>query len=74
MFKQLISMAVIALAVGTTLANAQARPTAPMTSQASTQQYNFSPYGSILLEAMVREVGGKTAVCGIWTVNERLQA
>lgn len=46
----------------------------PMTDNAYTLQYGFSPYGSVLLAATVRNVGGKTAVCGFWTEKERLQA
>ncbi|MEL6646483.1 MAG: hypothetical protein AAFY35_08200 [Pseudomonadota bacterium] len=67
-------MALATLSALTLTASAQSRPSLPMTDNAYLYEYGFTPYGSVLLAASVREIGGKTAVCGFWTVKERLQA
>lgn len=51
-----------------------AGPTVPMAQNSATVQYTFRPYGAMKIAAMVYEVGGKTAVCGMWTESERFQA
>ena len=35
---------------------------------------SFQPYGEMKIAAMLRNVGGKTAVFGMWTESERFQA
>lgn len=55
-------------------AQAQSKTTTPMVSNGHSVVYGFRPYGSIAVAAMLKDVGGKTAVCGFWTVRERLQA
>lgn len=67
-------MALATLSALTLTASAQSRPSLPMTDNAYLYEYGFTPYGSVLLAASVHEIGGKTAVCGFWTVKERLQA
>lgn len=37
-------------------------------------EFSFRPYGTIQIAAMIKDIGGKTAVCGIWAETERLQA
>ena len=40
--------------------------TVPMEQGAYVVEVSFRPYGSIVLATIVREVNGKTAVCGFW--------
>ncbi|MEM6589065.1 MAG: hypothetical protein AAF641_11505 [Pseudomonadota bacterium] len=51
-----------------------ANPTATMVQGAQIIRYTFKPYGSIELAAMVTEIGGRVAVCGMWTEKQRMQA
>lgn len=54
--------------------HAQSRQTTPMTDNSYSFQIGFRPYGTMLIAVMVRDIGGKTAVCGFWTAKERFQA
>lgn len=48
--------------------------TTAMSSNARIAEYTFKPFGAIQLAVMIKEIGGKTAVCGMWAETERLQA
>ena len=77
MFHNILSgafIAILAICASSHAALAQSRPSLPMTDNAYLYEYGFTPYGSVLLAASVREIGGKTAVCGFWMVKDRLQA
>ncbi|MEO0751205.1 MAG: hypothetical protein AAFY25_05340 [Pseudomonadota bacterium] len=76
MLKHITAFAIsaILLAFWAQEGHAQARTTTPMIEKPSVVEYGFRPYGNIMIAAMVRDVGGKTAVCGFWAVSSRLQA
>lgn len=78
MFKHIIAITLIAVsaafAVSTSASAQSTRHTAPMANDGEVIIYGFRPYGSIAIASMVKEIGGKTAVCGFWAVRERLQA
>lgn len=53
---------------------AQSGMTTPMAQNGKVLTVSFQPYGEMKIAAMLRNVGGKTAVCGMWTESERFQA
>ncbi|MEO0371548.1 MAG: hypothetical protein AAF231_08860 [Pseudomonadota bacterium] len=48
--------------------------TTTMDASAQVLEYSFRPYGALKIAAMVTNIGGKTAVCGMWSETERIQA
>ncbi|MEO0774119.1 MAG: hypothetical protein AAFZ04_13145 [Pseudomonadota bacterium] len=54
--------------------SAQSGHSTAMAPGAQIVEYTFKPYGAIQLAAMIKNIGGKTAVCGMWAETERLQA
>ncbi|MEL6314972.1 MAG: hypothetical protein AAFQ60_13110 [Pseudomonadota bacterium] len=78
MFKTIITALIVAGSAAIALftpATAQSkRYTTPMLNSGEVISYGFRPYGSIVIASMVKDIGGKTAVCGFWAVQERLQA
>jgi len=48
--------------------------TAPLAENTYVIEVPFRPYGSMLYAIVIRNVGGKVAVCGQWAVGDRLQA
>ena len=78
MFKTIITAIFIAgsaaIALSTPATAQSKRHTTPMLNSGEVISYGFRPYGAIVIASMVKDIGGKTAVCGFWAVQERLQA
>ncbi|MEL7012562.1 MAG: hypothetical protein AAFO72_04695 [Pseudomonadota bacterium] len=78
MFKHIIAIIIIAVsaasAVSTSASAQTTRHSTPMSKNAAVINYLYRPYGSIVIASIVKEIGGKTAVCGFWAEKERLQA
>ncbi len=65
----------LAFAGMTDTATAQSsKHTTKMSSNAHISEYSFKPFGAIQVAVMIKDIGGKTAVCGMWAETERLQA
>ncbi len=75
---RLISVSATMVALLTSLATASfaqsAKHTTTMSSNAKVAEYTFKPFGAIQVAVMIKDIGGKTAVCGMWSETERLQA
>ncbi len=44
----------------------------PMGADAAVYTWTYDPHGEMKIAAMITEVEGKIAVCGMWTISKRL--
>ncbi|WP_135505170.1 hypothetical protein [Roseovarius aestuariivivens] len=46
----------------------------PMTEDVAVFQWTFKPSGEMLIAVIIAPVNGRIAVCGLWTITQRLSA
>lgn len=67
MFRYVVSLA-LALCLTGAAVTAQT-PSSPLTPQTQVMGIKFRPKGSMKIAAFAREIGGRVAICGVWSLG-----